>query len=142
MLLARHVQHYRDTLRPLKHADPITRELAGLGEDRRDPVDHRADFANQLRAVLKLYFPVTLRLDAAQMYADFLLKFLSNSPTLEAAQKAGATRLRKYVFGIGTPRKAEERIELLLIALPPTSDEVLSRWCRCRDSLSNHRGTR
>lgn len=132
MLLARYVQHYRDTLRPLKPADPLTRELASLCEDRRDLVDQRADLANQLRAVLKLYFPVILKLDASQMYADFLLKFLSKFPTLEAAQKAGATRLRKYFFGIGTPRKAEERIELLLNASPLTSDEVLIRCSRRR----------
>lgn len=132
MLLARYLQHYRDTLRPLKPADPLTRELASLCEDRRNLVDHRADLANQLRAVLKLYFPVILKLDASQMYADFLLKFLSKVPTLEAAQKAGATRLRKYFFGIGTPRKAEERIELLLNASPLTCDKVLIRCCRRR----------
>jgi hypothetical protein len=61
------MQHYRDTLRPLNPADPFTRELASLCEDRRDLVDHRADLANQLRAVLKLYFPVILKLDASQM---------------------------------------------------------------------------
>jgi len=126
-LLCQYLLHYRDQLRPLKRDEPLTRELASLGEDRRRLVDLRVAQANELRAVLKLYFPVILALGAAQMYAHFLIRLLMKYPTLEDAQKAGATKLRKLFFGLGTRHNVEQRIQLIIDARPLTTDAVTIR---------------
>ncbi|MFO0979699.1 MAG: transposase [Planctomycetaceae bacterium] len=89
-LLCQYLSPYRDQLRPLKRDEPLTRELASLGEDRRKLVDQRVAFANELRAILKLYYPVILALGAAQMYADFQLSPLAGHRTLHSAP-IGAT---------------------------------------------------
>ena len=63
------------------------------------------------------------------MYADFMVSFLIKFSSLEQAQSAGKTRLRKQFYGIGARHKAEERVELLLNALPLTTDEVVISTC-------------
>ncbi len=129
MLLCQYLQHYRDQLRPLRHEQPLTRELAALAQDRRRLVDQRTALCNELKDVLKRYFPEVLKLGAAKIYADFLLAFLIKYPSLGQAKKTGATRLRKFFIGAGAKRKAEERVQLLLEATSLTDDEVLVRTC-------------
>lgn len=119
-------------LRPLKPDQPITRELASLSEDRRRAVDTRADLANELTALLKQYFPAVLGLKAAKPYAAFLLSFLMEYPTLQAAQAAGETKLRNYFHGVGMKRKAAEYAKIISDAMPLTVDEVTLRSSRRR----------
>ncbi len=126
-LLADYLQHYRDRLKPLRQDEPITRELATLAEDRRRLVDQRTAVCNELKAILKRYFPVVLELEAAKIYADFILKFVVKYPTLAVAQRAGKTRLRKLFFGLGTKAKIEERIDRIMAAKPLTEDETTLR---------------
>lgn len=128
-LLCQYLLHYREQLRPLRRDDPLTCELSSLGEDRRRFVDERAALSNELRAVLKLYFPAVLQLEAAKLYADFLIRFLMKYPSLAEAKKAGATRLRKFFYGIGAKQKAQQRVEILTNAVPLTCDEVTIRCC-------------
>jgi transposase len=143
-LIVQYLDHYRDQLRPLRQDSPLTRELAALGEDRRRMVDQRTALSNQLKALLKQYFPAVLRLDAAKIYAEFLIRFLLKFPTLEAAQQVGRTRLRKFFFGFGEKAKAEQRLDRLLTAVPLTQDPVLIRTharrtqavCQLIDSLN------
>jgi transposase len=77
MLLAQYLQHYLDQLRPLRHDQPLTRELASLAEDRRRLVDKRTAHCNEFKDLLKRYFPVILQLKAAKIYAVFILRFLT-----------------------------------------------------------------
>ena len=114
-------------LRPLKRDQPITRELGTLSEDRRRAVDARADLANELTALLKQYFPAVLGFKAAKPYAAFLLSFLIEYPTLQAAQAAGETNLRNYFHGVGMKRKAAEFAKIIVEATPLTVDEVTLR---------------
>ena len=114
-------------LRPLKPDQPITRELASLSEDRRRAVDTRADLANELTALLKQYFPAVLGFKAAKPYAAFLLSFLIEYPTLQAAQAASQTKLRSYFHGLGMKRKAAEYAKTIIDAMPLTVDEVTLR---------------
>lgn len=132
LLLARFLHHYQSQLKPLRNDAPETRELATLGEDRRRLVDQRSAHCNELKAVLKLYFPVVLELGAAKIYADFILRFLRKYSSLDVAQKAGRTRLRKFFFGVGAKKKAEARIEMVMEAIPTTTDEVTIRGCARR----------
>ncbi|TWU35189.1 Transposase [Novipirellula aureliae] len=114
-------------LRPLRRDQPITRELGTLSEDRRRTVDARADLANELTALLKQYFPAVLSFKAAKPYATFLLSFLIEYPTLQAAQAAGETKLRSYFHGLGMKRKAAEFAKMIVDAMPLTVDEVTLR---------------
>jgi transposase len=126
-LLAESLENYLDKLRPLRQDEPLTRELASLAEDRRRLVDQRTAHCNELKAVLKRYFPVVMQLKAAKIYAVFILRFLTKYPTLADAQKAGENKLRKFFYGVGTKRKVEDRVRLIVDAMPLTEDEVLLR---------------
>lgn len=125
-LLLQYLKHYQSQLRPLRQDAPLTRELASLAEDRRALVDQRAALANELRALLKQYFPAVLAMKPAQMYADFVLRLLLACPTLEQAQRAGRRRLNALLRG-GTADKVQQRVALLLEAVPLSEDEVLLR---------------
>ena len=126
-LLGQFLQHYHQQLRPLRRDEPITRELAVLCEDRRRFVDQRTRYCNELKAMLKQYFPCVFQLKAAKIYAQFILRFLRKYPTLTKAKKAGANRLRKFFYGVSSKQKAEERVQVIVEALPLTEDEVILR---------------
>ena len=132
MLLCRYLRHYIDQLRPLRQDQPLTRTLAALSEDRRRLVDQRTAHCNELKAVLKSYFPEVLKLEAAKIYADFIIKFLLKHPSLNTAQKAGANKLRKLFYGFGARAKAQQRVELLLEATPLSNEPVLIETCSMR----------
>ena len=130
-LLYQYLENYRDQLRPLRTDDPLTKELTSLAEDRRRLVDQRAGLSNELRSMLKVYFPVVLELKAAKLYAEFLIRFLRKYPTLSKAQNAGANKLRKFFYGVGAEKTAEARVQLILDAVPLTQNEVTIR-CHAR----------
>ena len=132
MLLCQYLTHYIEKLRPLQRDAALTRKLAAMSEDRRRLVDQRTAHCNELKAVLKTYFPEVLKLEAARIYADFIIAFLLKYPNLAACQKAGASRLRKLFYGIGTRAKAEKRVQLLLDAIALSNDETFNETCSMR----------
>ena len=132
MLLCQYLTYYIDQLRPLRRDQPLTRKLAAMAEDRRRLVDQRTAHCNELKAVLKSYFPEVLKLEAARIYADFILVFLLKCPNLAAAQKAGAIKLRKLFYGIGTRSKAEKRVQLLVEAVGLSNDPTFNQTCSMR----------
>ena len=132
MLLCQYLSHYIDQLRPLRQDQPMTRKLAALSEDRRRLVDQRTAHCNELKAVLKSYFPEVLKLGAAKIYADFIIKFLLKYPSLNTTQKAGANKLRKLFYGFGSRAKAQQRVERLLNATPLSQEPVLIETCSMR----------
>lgn len=132
MLLCQYLTHYIEKLRPLHRDGALTRKLAAMSEDRRRLVDQRTAHCNELKAVLKTYFPEVLKLQAARIYADFIIAFLLKYPNLAACQKAGANRLRKLFYGIGTRAKAEKRVQLLLEAIALSNDETFNETCSMR----------
>jgi transposase len=124
-LLVQYLTNYIDRIQPLQQDQPLTRQLASLVEERRHLVDRRADLGNELIAVLKLYFPAILLLKAAKPYAAFLLALVTKYPTLNAIQKAGANKIRKFFHARGLQKQTETRIETLLTATPLSRDETL-----------------
>ena len=126
-LILQYLQHYRDQLRPLQIDQPLTRELASLCIDRRRLVQQRVKLSNELKSLLKIYFPAILLLKPAKMYAAFIVALLLKFATLKEVQTAGPTKLRNCFFGIGIKAKAEARIETLMNAKPLTTDEVILR---------------
>jgi len=125
-LLAQYLLNYHEQLRPLKQDEPLTRELATLVTDRRQLVDQRAALANELRAVLKQYFPAILQMRPAQMYADFVLRLLLAYPTLEQAQRVTPRKLSDCLRG-GTADKVQQRIDIIRNATPLSEEDVLLR---------------
>ena len=132
MLLCQYLTYYVEKLRPLRRDQPLTRKLAAMAEDRRRLVDQRTAHCNELKAVLKTYFPEVLKLQAARIYADFIVTFLLKYPNLVVAQKAGATKLRKLFYGIGLRARAEKRVQLLVEASPLSNDATLTETCSMR----------
>ena len=128
-LILQFLAERRSSLRPLAQSSPLTRKLAALSQDRRQLVEHRVDLSNELKSTLKTFFPAALDLKPAKMYADFMVAFLLKFSSLTAAQKAGATKLRKHFFGVGAKAKAQERVELLCDATPLTTDDVVVSTC-------------
>ena len=126
-LILQFLLHYREQLRELKQNSPLTRELSLLCQDRRQLVERRVVLAQQLKSLVKGYFPAILALQPAKIYADFILRLLQKYPRLKDVQAAGRNKLRKLFFGCGTKNKIEERLDVLLTARPLTSDEVLLR---------------
>jgi transposase len=132
LLLCQYLNHYIEQLRPLRHDQPLTRKLAAMAEDRRRLVDQRTAHCNELKAVLKSYFPEVMKLGAAKIYADFVMTFLLKHPNLASAKKAGANKLRKLFYGVGSRAKAEQRVELIMTATELSDESVLIEACSMR----------
>lgn len=126
-LIMQFLTQHKQGIRPLNPNSPLTRELDALTKHRRNLVDQRVALSNQLSALLKAYFPALIDLGAAKPYAVFLLAILMRWPTLADVQKAGPAKLRKLLLGLGTKARIEQRIELLMKAIPLSTDEVLLR---------------
>jgi transposase len=126
-LILQYLQHYREQLRPLQIDSPLTRELASLCVDRRRLVQQRVKLSNELKSLLKIYFPAILLLKPAKMYAEFIVTLLLKYSTLKHAQNAGRVKLRNFFFGVGVKAKAEARMEILMDAKPLTTEEVILR---------------
>ena len=126
-LILQFLVRYREQLRPLVPNAPQTRELAALCQDRRGLVEQRVVLAQQLKTLLKAYFPAVLAMSPAKIYADFIVRLLLKYATLEAAQAAGRNKLRKLFFATGTKDKIEQRLDALMDARPLSTDAVLLR---------------
>ena len=126
-LIMQFLEHYREQLRELKVNSPQTRELAALAADRRSFVEQRVALANRFMSKLKAYFPTVFELKPARAYSEFVVLLVARYPTLQEAQKAGKTKLRKLFFGKGTKEKIEARLQIIMEAKPLTSDPVLLR---------------
>ena len=128
-LIFKFLAERRTELRPLLQNSALTRELSALSEDRRKLVQHRVQLSNELKSTLKTYFPAALELGPAKLYANFMMSFLLKFSSLAAAQKAGATKLRKHFFGVGSKAKAQSRVDTLCDAKPLTTDPVVISTC-------------
>jgi transposase len=97
-----------ERLRPVVPDSDQARLLAQLVEDRRAVVDEQTRAANQLTALLKLYFPQLLEwFDADQpVLADLLRQW----PTLERLRRARPATLAKFLRSHGVPESKRERI--------------------------------
>jgi transposase len=95
------VKSHRELLHTFVAEDSLTQELAQMVRVRRDLVNQRTMTANQLKAVLKLYYPLALELlqddTTTALAAHFVLKF----PTLRAVQEAPLHQVRRFFRGQG-----------------------------------------
>jgi transposase len=117
---------HRDQLTRLQLDGPTTRELAALVSARRSAVDHRTKNTNQLRSVLKSYFPQALELVGEDLGSALALDFLERWPELALAQKARPATLREFyaAHNVRSAERIEERIRRVASARALTSDRA------------------
>jgi transposase len=118
---------HRDHLRPWQPDTVQTRQLGLLNEQRRNFVDLRTCFTNQLLSHLKAIFPQALDLVGENLGSRMATDFLEKWPTLQAAQQAKPAQLRKFYYGHNS--RCEElicaRLERVSQAVPLTKDAAL-----------------
>ena len=118
------VKAHRSLLSEFVVEDESTRELSLLVGYRRDLVDQRSALANQLKSILKVYYPLAVELlqedTTTGLAADFILKF----PTLRALQQSSLHEVRKFFKGHGCrlTQGLEERLESVAPAVAVTQD--------------------
>lgn len=115
-----------DRLKPWKPDTPETRALQRLTEARRSAVDLRTQLTQQLRSVLKDYFPQALDW-AGELSGRMACDFLRKWPTLDAIQRSARETVRRFYYGHGCRRGdlIEKRIEKIGIAMPLTRDPAI-----------------
>mgnify|MGYP003388890868 CR=1 FL=1 len=115
---------HRDKLTPLAPQSPEMRALAQLVEHRRRLVDDRVRITNRLTSTLKNYFPQVLKWFPNK---DTLLfcNFISQWPTLKAAQLARRSTLERFVrqHHLRGTQRIQDRLDAIKNATPLTTDE-------------------
>jgi transposase len=126
-LLYRYLANYRELMRCLQPEDSGTRELALLSEQRRGAVDQRTAVSLELKASLKQYFPLVVRLlDSSDLYANFILQLILKWPTLAQLQKVARHKVRSFFYAHNVRGDViERRLELITNAMPLTEDVAL-----------------
>lgn len=118
---------HRDRLRRLNRDSEQTRRLQLLVNARREAVNLRSLFTNQLRSVLKSHFPQFFDLIGDEVYTPLPLDFLHRWPSLTAVQAARPSTLRRFYQTHNSRRPAliEERLACIATARPLTTDAAV-----------------
>jgi transposase len=127
LVLLEVLRNHRAKLRPLVNEDVATRRLAGLAEARRRIVDQRTQLGNELRSVLKGYFPLALELVGEQLYSPIALEFLRRWPSLTDLKVSRPSAIKKFYYrhNVRRPEAVTQRLELIAKALALTTDEAI-----------------
>jgi transposase len=114
---------HRDKLRAWEPDDELTRTLDLLVQHRRTLVATQTRFTNQLRDLLKLYFPQALDW-AGELATVQACDFLKRWPTLAKLQQSAASKVQKFYLAHGCRKTAviEARLEQMPLAQPLTTD--------------------
>lgn len=118
---------HRDRLHAWVPDDSETRALRRLVRDRRKTVELRTKLSQQLRAVLKEYFPLALSLLGDDLSSVLACDFLLNWPTLEKLQRVRPKTLRKFFYDHNSrsAEQIERRIQEIQAAKPLTTDSAI-----------------
>lgn len=114
-------------LRPWKPDSVPTRTLTLLVEGRRKAVHRHTRGVQRLGAVLKTYFPQAFDLAGEDLGSPMACDFLRQWPSLEAAQKVGPDKLRRFYYAHHCRRGdlIEQRLQRLRLAVPLTTDAAV-----------------
>jgi len=126
-LIEEFIRLHRHKLKALEPDTQLTRQLAGLVQNRRHLVDERTRIVNQLHAVLKTYYPLAETLLPRQMNTPLAAELLARWPDLETLQHAELKTLRAFFYKhhSRSARKMEERISQVQKARALTSDPAI-----------------
>jgi len=117
---------HRDRLKPWVPDEPQTRALQRLVEFRREVVNRRGAFTNQLTQLLKDYFPQALDW-AGEIDSVMACDFLSKWPTLEKVKKTKPDTIRTFYrqHGSRSNELIEERLKAIRTAQALTEDATV-----------------
>lgn len=120
------VKLHRDRIKPWVPDDVQTRALQKLVEFRREVVNQRVAFTNQLTQVLKEYFPQALDW-GGEIDKVMVCDFLSKWPTLEKIMKARPNTIRTFYrrHGCRSCERIEERLNAIRTAQALTEDPAV-----------------
>lgn len=121
------LSHHRPKLRPLFSDDAQTRRLGSLCELRRNSVDQRTCFSNQLSSTLKGYFPQALALVGENLCSPMALEFLKRWPDLITLKACRESTLKAFYYkhNVRSSEAVEGRLQLLRQARALTTDEAI-----------------
>jgi transposase len=107
--------------------DVCTRKLRHLTQARRSSVNMRTRLSNQLKALLKTYFPQALELCGDDLTTPMACALLQKWPSLQQLKKARLETIRRFYYAQNARRgdAIEKRLALITQAVPLTSDPAL-----------------
>jgi transposase len=126
------VKLHRSRIKPWVPDDAQTRALQRLVEFRREVVNQRVAFTNQLTQVLKEYFPQALDW-AGDVDRVMACDFLSKWPTLEKIKNARPDTIRAFYrqHGSRSAEVIEERLKAICTAQALTEDPPVIETSVC-----------
>lgn len=118
---------HRDKLRRLTPDDALTRTLQRLTRKRRDAVKHRTRFNNQLKDLLKQYYPLFLTICGEDLFAPLACHLLLKYPCFEAVTQADPQDVRQFYMSHGSWKLEviARRLALIREAQPLTTDPAI-----------------
>jgi transposase len=121
------VSLHRDQLQPWQPDDVCTRKLRHLTQARRSSVNMRTRLSNQLKALLKGYFPQALELSGEDLTTPMACALLQKWPSLQQLKKARPETIRRFYYAQNARRGdvIEKRLALIAQAVALTNDPAL-----------------
>jgi len=118
---------HHDKLPLWKPEDTQTRLLQQLVRHRRAVVDSRTALSNQLKALLKQYFPQALELCGPELWRPLATDFLLKWPSLQTVQRARPQTLKQFYYLHRAYRQQllQRRLALIAQAVPLTDEPAL-----------------
>jgi transposase len=118
---------HRNKLARLKRDDPLTRQLQSLTRKRRDAVNLRTHLNNQLKALLKQYFPLFLTVCGEDLFAPLACRLLLKYPCFEALTQADPQDVQQFYVrhGCWKSQVIARRLERIRTAQPLTTDTAI-----------------
>ena len=126
-LLCRLVALHGEQLSAWQPDDVCTRKLRHLVEARRRSVNMRTRLSNQLKALLKCYFPQALELCGEDLTTPMACAFLQKWSSLQQLKKARPKTIRRFYYAHNARRGdvIEKRLALIAQAMPLSNDPAL-----------------
>jgi transposase len=118
---------HRKKLRCQTPDTPLTRKIQRLTRQRREAVNHRTRFNNQLKHLLKEYFPLFLTVCGEDLFAPMACDLLLAYPCFEALHQADPNALQQFYTSHGSwkPAVIARRLNLIRVAKPLTTEPVI-----------------
>ena len=134
-LLAELYAKHGDCLRIWKPDTEETRLLMLLTEDRRNLVNERTARTNELKSLLKQYYPQAIEL-CGTLHSPLACEFLRCWPTLQELKRASYNDLREVYreHSRASTQQLRQRWQFVQVAVPLTTDRAIiqSRQLRVR----------
>jgi len=126
-LLCELVAQHREQLKVWQPDDICTRKLRHLTQARRSSVNMRTRLSNQLKALLKGYFPQALELCGEDLTTPLACAFLQKWSSLQQLKKARPETIRRFYYAQNARRGdvIEKRLTLIAQAIALTNDPAL-----------------